>query len=124
MSSSKAEDARLERLTTICMALPGAARECKGQHAAFLFRKKTFAWFLKDHHGDGMVSVACKALPGENATLAAAHPERFYVPPYIGPRGWVALRLDGKRVDWNEVAELIAVSYGQVAGKRKYGHTQ
>jgi hypothetical protein len=70
---------------------------------AFLFRKKTFAWFLNDHHGDGMVSVACKALPGENTALAAGHPERFYMPPYIGPRGWVALRLDGTRVDWNEV---------------------
>ncbi len=113
-----AEDARLARLTKICMALPGTARECKGQHAAFLFRKKTFAWFLNDHHGDGMVSVACKALPGENAALAASHPERFYLPPYIGPRGWVALRLDTKRVDWNEVADLVAISYGQISGKR------
>jgi predicted DNA-binding protein (MmcQ/YjbR family) len=111
-----AEDARLERLTKICLALPGASRECKGQHAAFLIRKKTFAWFLNDHHGDGMVSVPCKALPGENAALAAAHPERFYVPPYIGPRGWGGLRLDAKPVDWKEVAELVAVSYGQIAG--------
>src|SRR3981081_2448523 len=87
-----------------------------GSHAAVAVRKRAFAWFLNDHHGDGMVSVACKALPGENAALAAGHPERFYVPPYIGPRGWVALRLDGRRVDWKEVAELVAVSYGQVAG--------
>lgn len=114
-----AEDARLEKLTKICLALPGTSRECKGQHAAFLLRKKTFAWFLNDHHGDRRVSVACKALPGENAALAAAHPERFYVPPYIGPRGWVALVLDAKRVDWYEVAELVRASYGQVAVRRK-----
>jgi predicted DNA-binding protein (MmcQ/YjbR family) len=113
------EDPRLEKLTRICLALPGATRELKNDHAAFLAGKRTFAYFLNDHHGDGIVSVACKALPGENTVLAAGHPERFYLPAYIGPRGWVALRLDGRKVDWNEVADLVKVSYGQVAGKKR-----
>ena len=112
-----AEDT-LERLTGICLAMPGATRELKGQHAAFLSGKRTFAYFLNDHHGDGMVAVACKVLPGENASLIAAHPNRFYMPAYIGPRGWVALRLDTRRVDWKEVADLVKVSYWQVTKKQ------
>jgi phosphoribosylglycinamide formyltransferase-1 len=81
-------------------------------------RKKVFAWFLNDHHGDGIVSVACKALPGDNTVLAAAQPERFYLPAYMGPRGWIALRLDRGKVDWEEVAELVAGSYRLLAPKR------
>ncbi len=87
-------------------------------HAGFQVRKKTFAYFLNDHHGDGIVSVACKALPGENKALAAAQPDRFYLPAYIGPKGWVALRLDIGKIDWEEVAELVAASYRQIAPKR------
>ena len=60
-------------------------------HAAFLVRKTVFAYYLNDHHGDGIISVCCKVLPGDNEALIAAHPERFYMPAYIGPRGWVAL---------------------------------
>ncbi len=60
----------------------------------------------------------CLALPGDNAALSAAQPARFYLPAYIGPRGWVALRLDGGQVDWDEVAELVVGSYRLIAPKR------
>jgi phosphoribosylglycinamide formyltransferase-1 len=100
------------------MALPEAARRDSGSHAAFLVRKKIFAYFLNDHHGDGIVSVACKALPGDNTALAAAQPARFYLPAYIGPRGWIALRLDRGKVDWDEVAELVVGSYRLIAPPR------
>jgi phosphoribosylglycinamide formyltransferase-1 len=112
------EDWRLAHLTRICMALPETARRDSGSHAAFLVRKKIFAYFLNDHHGDGIVSVACKALPGDNTALAAAQPARFYLPAYIGPRGWIALRLDRGKVDWDEVAELVVGSYRLIAPPR------
>jgi phosphoribosylglycinamide formyltransferase-1 len=112
-----AEDARLVRLTEICLALPEAAREIMGGHAGFKVRKKVFVYFLNDHHGDGIVSVACKVLPGDNAALTKAMPGRFYLPAYIGPRGWVALRLDIGKVDWSEVGELVMTSYRLVAPK-------
>jgi hypothetical protein len=118
VTQSSSEEPRLIRLTKICLALPETTRECQGAHAAFTVRKKTFAYFLNDHHGDGIVSVACKALPGENTSLAAAQPKRFYLPAYVGPRGWVALRLDVGKVDWGEVAELVTASYRQMAPKR------
>ena len=108
------------RLSTVCLALPEATRRDCGstsEHSTFEVRKKVFAYFLNDHHGDGIVSVACKALPGDNTALAAAQPDRFYLPAYIGPRGWVALRLDRGAVDWDEVAELVKCSYRLAAPK-------
>jgi hypothetical protein len=118
MNKASPEDLRLFRLSKICLALPEATRECRGLHAGFYVHKKTFAYFLNDHHGDGIISVASKALPGENTALAASQPHRFYLPAYIGPKGWVALRLDTGKVDWQEVAELVGLSYRQVAPKK------
>lgn len=65
------EDARLVQLTNIALALPESERKLGGRHAQFLIRKKTFAYFLDDHHGDGIVAVTCKVLPGYNKALAA-----------------------------------------------------
>jgi len=105
----------LARLSKICLALPETSRQDCGDHATFVVRKRVFAYFLNDQHGDGIVAVACIVMPGDNTALAASQPDRFYLPAYIGPRGWVALRLDRGAVDWEEVAELAAGSYGLVA---------
>ena len=113
-----AEDRRLARLTKIVLALPEAERETHGTHAAFLVRKKRFAYFLDDHHGDGIVALSCRAAPGENTALIASDPERYYMPSYVGPRGWVALRLDVGAVDWEEVRELVTDAYLLTAPKR------
>ncbi|HEY6937853.1 MAG TPA: MmcQ/YjbR family DNA-binding protein [Terriglobales bacterium] len=118
MAKRSAEDPRLSRLTEIALTLPETARKVYGQHAQFLVRKKTFAYFLDNHHGDGIVAVACKVLPGDNKALVEAQPRRFYLPAYIGPRGWVALRLDVGKVDWEEVRELLLSSYTLIAPKR------
>jgi predicted DNA-binding protein (MmcQ/YjbR family) len=118
MTKQRADDGPLARLTAICLALPETTRNIQANHAAFLVRSKTFAYFLKDHHGDGIVSVACKVLPGDNVLLARDNPERYYLPAYIGARGWVALRLDLQTVDWDEVGEVVFHSYCLTATKR------
>jgi predicted DNA-binding protein (MmcQ/YjbR family) len=112
------EDPRLARLTGICLALPEATREDMGQHAAFQVRKKTFAYYLDDHHGDGIVAVTCKVPLGENTDLVAIAPEKYYLPAYLASKGWIALRLDRGEIDWTEVTELMAGSYRLVAPKR------
>jgi hypothetical protein len=118
MAKRPAEDPRLSRLTEIAVALPEATRKVFGSHAQFLVRKKTFAYFLDNHHGDGIVAVACKVLPGDNKALAEAKPRKFYLPAYIASRGWVALRLDVGKIDWGEVKELLIGSYLLVAPKK------
>jgi len=109
---------RLEKLSEICLALPSAVREDKRSHASFRVAKKVFAYYLDDHHSDGILSVCCKVLPGDNERLVVADPRKFFMPDYIGPRGWVGLRLDRPSVDWTEVKELVQGSYAQTAPKK------
>jgi predicted DNA-binding protein (MmcQ/YjbR family) len=116
--SRSAEDPRLTHLTEIALSLPHSKRLVHGSHAQFLVRKKTFAYFLDNHHGDGIVGIACKVLPGDNKRLAEAQTGRFYLPAYIASRGWVALRLDTGKVDWDEVRDLLLSSYVLIAPKR------
>ena len=117
MKKHAPDDRRLPRLSVVCLALPEASCQPQGDHASFLVRKKVFAYYLNNHHGDGIVSVCAKVAAGDNTALVSSQPERFYLPPYIAHRGWVALRLDVGEVDWDEVAELMADSYRRVAPK-------
>jgi len=117
-TSHSSEDPRLRRITEIALALPEVTRQSYGSHAQFLVRKKTFAYYLDNHHGDGTVGLTCKVLPGDNKSLVEAQPRRFYLPDYLASRGWVALRLDVGKVDWDEVKELLSGSYTLIAPKR------
>ncbi len=116
--AKRSEDSRLARLNEIAISLPEVTRKIYGSHAQFLVRKKTFAYFLDNHHGDGIVAVTCKVLPGDNKALAEAQPIRFYLPDYLASNGWVALRLDVGKIHWNEVKELLSGSYALIAPKR------
>ena len=118
MPKRSAEDSRLTRVTEIALALPDVTRRIYGSHAQFLVRKKTFSYFLNNHHGDGIVAVTGKVLPGDNKALVEAQPDRFYLPAYVASRGWVALKLDVGKIDWEEVRELLHGSYLLVAPKR------
>lgn len=111
------KERRRARLLQLGEALPEAEIR-DGRHIAFAVRGRTFAYYLDDHHGDGVVGLCCKAPAGEQEALLAEHPLRFYRPTYLGARGWVSLRLDLAEVDWDEVRELITESYRLVAPKR------
>lgn len=117
MNKNRLESRRLERLTRLCLALPESTASGE-QHISFLVRGKTFAYHLVDHHGDGRFALCCKAAAGENARLAAADPARFFMPPYIGPKGWLGLDLDGGDLDWIEIEKFVRDSYRLVAPKR------
>jgi predicted DNA-binding protein (MmcQ/YjbR family) len=88
-----------------------------GDHSSFSVRQKKFAYYLNSHHGDGIVSVCFRTERGENEILLASDQTRFYSPAYIGPRGWVALRLDTGKIDWQEVADFLTESYRLTAPK-------
>jgi predicted DNA-binding protein (MmcQ/YjbR family) len=117
MTKPRALDRRLARLTAICLALPEAQHERMGDHASFSVRKKKFAYYLDSHHGDGIVAVCFKTERGQNEVLLAADQTRFYSPAYIGPRGWVGLRLDVGKIDWSEVTDFVIDSYRLIAPK-------
>jgi predicted DNA-binding protein (MmcQ/YjbR family) len=110
-------DKKLQKVTDICLALPSADRTMSGSHATYRVRNKVFAYFLDDHHGDGIVSVCVKSELGEHLDRVRRDPERYYLPDYIGPRGWFGLRLDRGLVDWQEVANVVTRSYRLTAPK-------
>jgi len=118
MPKTLSEDKRLTHVTLIALSLPEVKRELHGSHATFLVRKKPFAYYLDNHHGDGIVGITCKVLPGENQSLVETQRGRFYPPAYLASRGWVALRLDRGKIDWREVKELLSGSYAMIAPKR------
>ena len=113
---------RKARVSAICCALPRVRVRSGHDCLAFEAGPRVFAYYLDDHHGDGITSVCCKVLPGDQEFLIAANPRKFYLPAYIGPRGWVGLRLDRRTVDWNEVDALVQASY-QLAGRARRGRT-
>jgi hypothetical protein len=110
-----------ERLASLCERLPEVEQRRGGEHGrhvAYRVRNKNFAYFTDDHHGNGRLELHCKAPPGEQEALVGAEPDRFFVPPYLGPRGWVGLWLDVGAVDWDEVADLLTEAYRLTAPKR------
>ncbi len=107
-----------ERVAGVCLALPEATREPSGRHDGYRVRGRTFAYFMDDHQGDGMVVVAFKAGREEGQALLASDPGRFRPTAYLHHRGWVSLRLDLGPVDPSEVGELVTESYLLVAPRR------
>lgn len=109
----------LARLRRLCLALPEAHEVEAWGEPTFRVRNKLFAMYASadTHHGNGRHAVWCKAGPGNQALMIRAAPERFFVPPYVGPSGWVGIWLD-QETDWKELAELLRDSYRLVAPKR------
>jgi hypothetical protein len=114
---ARAEEA-LRKVSAICLALPEATLERSGSHATFRVRKKPFAYFLDNHHGDEIIAVCVKVDKREAARLAREHPKRFYLPQYIGPKGWLGMRVDRARTRWKDVAERVKASYAAAAPAR------
>ena len=104
----------IDRLRAICLALPEAVEKAAWGDPTFRVRDKIFAM---EKRGDGRVSLWCKAPLGSQMVLVGADPERFFVPPYVGHKGWVGMHLD-RRVRWSEVAIVVARSYHLTAPKR------
>jgi hypothetical protein len=107
----------LHRLRRICLALPEATEEEAWGTPTFRERDKMFAMYVDDHHGNGRVAMWCKAPHDVQGVLVEADPRRFFVPPYVGHKGWVGVRLD-LAVDWDEVADLVRDAYRMTAPKR------
>lgn len=110
---------RRARLVKICEALPETVVEVAGEsHLSFRIRKRIFAYYLFDHHGDGRVAFTCKSSMSEQRRLIKDDPVSFFVPAYLGSRGWVAIRLDLDEVDWNTISELARHAYQHTAPRK------
>jgi hypothetical protein len=107
----------LERVRNLCLALPDTSERLSHGAPTFFVRGKTsFVTYLDNHHGDGRLAIWCAAPEGMQAALVEADPERFFVPPYVGYRGWLGVRLD-RGVDLDELAGIVEDAYLTVAPK-------
>jgi hypothetical protein len=108
----------LDRLRELCLGLPETTeRLSHGAPTFFVRDKKTFVTYMDNHHGDGRLAIWCAAPEGMQAALVEADPQRFFVPPYFGHRGWLGMRLD-RPFDWDELAGLVEDAYLTVAPRR------
>jgi hypothetical protein len=117
MVTKRVHDQLLTRVREVCLSLPEVSeRLSHGSPAWFIREKRTLAMFVDDHHGDGIVGIWCPAFPGVQEEMVALEPDRFYRPPYVGPSGWLGVRLD-RDVDWDEVRAIVTDAYRKVAPK-------
>jgi hypothetical protein len=96
--------------------MPQVTERLSHGEPAWFAGRRTFVTYADRHHDD-RVAFWCAAPPGHQQELVAAEPERCFVPPYVGGRGWVGMRLDVE-VDWRLVTELVEDAYRTVAPPR------
>lgn len=103
-----------ERVRAICLALPEVTEKVSHGSPAFFVKKQFVQLWASGHHGNQFPHLWSAAPPGVQEELIETEPERFFRPPYVGGRGWLGVRLDGK-VDWGEVAEICKDAYRVIA---------
>ena len=97
----------IERLRAICLAMPEATEQETWGEPTFRVRSKIFAML---HSDDGRPSAWCKSQLELQEAMVRSDPNRFFVPPYLGHKGWIGIRLEGN-LDWDEVSDLVEESY-------------
>ena len=107
----------IDRVRKIASALPGASEKLSHGEPAFFVRKRMFAMIDNNHHASGHVAVWCNAPPGAQESLVAADPHHFFVPPYLGAKGWLGVRVD-RRLPWDTIAELLRQAHAITGVKR------
>lgn len=103
-----------DRLRVLCLKFPEATEKEAWGDPTYRIRDRIFAM---EKRGDGRVSIWCKAEPGSQEILVSADPERFFVPPYVGHKGWVGMRID-RDPAWDEVRTVVERSYRLIAPKK------
>jgi len=108
----------LTELRAHCLVLPEATeRLSHGEPTWFVRGRKVFVTFAGRHHDD-RVAFWCAAVAPERDALVAEDPTRYFVPPYVGGRGWLGVYMDHGRVDWAEVGEIVREAYRLIAPKK------
>ena len=108
----------VERVRRACLSLPEATEQEAWGELTWRVRKKVFAMFASagNHHGAGHDSLWCAGPLGVQEILVNNEPEKFFVPPYVGTKGWFGVRIGA--VDDHQLRELVVQSYCMVAPKK------
>jgi hypothetical protein len=104
------------RVRAICLALPEATEKIAWGAPTFRVKDRMFAMFVENHHDDGRIALWLPAPKGAQVVLAGSEPDRFFVPPYVGTKGWIGLHLLTHSDE--EVRLHVRRAYFMVAPKR------
>ena len=117
--ATRREPDPLERVRQLCRALPEAEEKEAWGEPTFRVRNKLFAMYASGdtHHGKGIDGLWIKSTHVNQDLLIRDDPERYFVPPYVGPSGWVGVRLDGAP-DWSAINDLLRDAYRLIAPKK------
>jgi hypothetical protein len=106
-----------DRIRRMCTALPGVTERPSHGAPAFFAGKQFLVVWAHGHHDHGFPHLWCAAPDGAQEALVRSDPQQYFRPPYVGHRGWIGVRLDG-RPDWAEIEELCEDAYRAIAPKR------
>ena len=115
---SKTADTALARARKICLALPDTEEKMAWGEPTWRTGGRLFAMFANDHHGDGRIALWCNAPQGAQRDIVDSDPEHFFVPPYVGPGGWIGMRLD-KKLSEKTMAAVVFQAYETTRAKLK-----
>ena len=115
---TRAAPSPLARIRKICLSLPETTERLSHGAPSFFIRDKVgFVNYMDNHHDDGRLALWCACPAGMREGLLRAQPDQYFVPPYVGVRGWIGVRLD-RGPDWDAVERVIRDAYLVVAPRR------
>ena len=98
----------------ICLSLPEVEERAGHGMPDYKVHGKSFALLAINHHGDGRIALWIHAPPGAQYLHVDGEPTFYFVPPYVGPRGWLGVHLDQGN-DWFAIAARVREAYIHVA---------
>lgn len=107
---------QLRRVRRICLSLPETTEKLSHGEPTFFVRRKVFVMFANNHHNDGHIAIWLPVAPGSQAALVSAWPAVYFVPPYVGVKGWVGIEL--ARIGEEELASAITDAWRMIAPPR------
>jgi len=111
---SKSRKTISDAVSEVCLSFPEAEEGTAHGSPHYHVRGKTFAMYTINHHGDGRISLWLNSPPGAQEIHVKGEPKHFFVPPYVGPRGWLGVHLN-KGLSWKRIAVLVREAYEKVA---------
>ena len=117
-SHTRTAESALNTVRRICLSLPDTEEKIAWGEPTFRVGGRLFAMFANDHHGDGRIALWCNAPEGAQRDIVASNEEVFFVPPYVGPGGWIGMRLD-RKLGEKAIAAVIVQAYETTKAKLK-----
>jgi hypothetical protein len=118
VTDARVARSQLAKVRAFVKALAGASEKDSHGSPGFFVKRKAFAYFCDNHHGDDRIALWCAAPEGAQAMLVDSDPDVYFVPPYVGRMGWVGVRLD-RAAPWEQVAAVLEAAHGVRAAPKQ-----